>query len=335
MVDEGVSRTRLVIAFAILYFVWGSTYLGIRFAIETIPPFLMAGTRLMLAGVPLFIWSVWRAGHWPRPADWGKAAVVGGFLFLGGHGAVTWSEQFVPTGTAALLVSTLPLWMAILDSLRPGGAALTLKTAGGLAVGFLGVGLLVGPETILGGSRPDAVGAVVLLMGAFAWAVGSILSKMMKRLPSSMLSASMHMLSGGMLLWLLGLATGETGRFDLWAISTRSALSLFYLTIVGSLIGFSVFTWLLRVTTPARASTYAYVNPMVAVLIGWGFGGEAMNPRIVAGGVLIISAVVLILARPRAVANGAGATVREPQLADGPGKHGRTAAGLKPGKEVP
>ncbi len=344
MVDEGVSRTRLVIAFAALYFIWGSTYLGIRFAIETIPPFLMAGTRLMLAGVPLFIWSVWRTGEWPRPVQWTQAAVVGGFLFLGGHGALTWSVQFVPTGTAALLISTIPLWMTLLDSIRPGGAALTLKTVGGLSVGFLGVGLLIGPETILGGSRPDVVGAVVLMVGAFSWAVGSIFSKMINRLPSPMLSASMHLLSGGMLLWLLGLATGEAGRFDPGAVSTRSALSLFYLAFVGSLVAFSAFTWLLRVTTPARTSTYAYVNPMVAVLIGWAFGGEAMIPRVLAGGVLIISAVVLIMAPPRAGAKSTETTPREPQLSAGSGKYAspgpdkypRTGSGLRePEKEVP
>ncbi len=296
-------RARMIAAFAALYFIWGSTYLGIRFAIETIPPFLMAGSRLVLAGVPLFLWALARGHAWPRASQWLEAAVVGGLLFVGGHGAVSWSEQWVPTGAAALIIGTLPLWMAILDALRDGGAPIDRRTGGGLLIGFLGVGLLIGPEDVIGGPRPDPVASAVLLLGAFSWAVGSVLSRKLKRLPETGLATSMQLLTGGGLLWILGIATGEPGRFEPAAVSARSALALLYLAFVGSLIGFSAFSWLLRVTTPARVSTYAYVNPVVAVLIGWGLGGEALTPRILSGGLLIVSAVVLILARRRAGAS--------------------------------
>jgi drug/metabolite transporter (DMT)-like permease len=308
----GIScRWRVIAAFAAVYTIWGATYLFIRFAIETLPPFLMAGTRFLIAGGVLY-GVAWLSGATrPTRAQWGAAALVGGLLLLGGNGGVVWAEQSVPSGLAALLVAMAPLWMAVLDWVRPGGIRPSNGVALGLGLGFAGVILLVGPDELVGGGRVDPVGAGVLILASLSWAAGSVYSRHGQRPASPLLGTGMQMLAGGVLLLLVGSATGEWVGFDYRAVSLRSLASLGFLIAFGSLIGFTAYLWLLRVTTVARASTYAYVNPAVAVFLGWALAGEALTLRTLLAAGVIVAAVVVITthqARQAASAQSGAAT---------------------------
>jgi drug/metabolite transporter (DMT)-like permease len=294
MVDRPGSptRARIMTAFAAVYLVWGSTYLAIRFAVETMPPFLMAGTRFLLAGTCMIAWALWRGEPRPTRAMWRAAAIIGALLLVGGNGGVVWAEQHVPSGITALLVATVPLWMVLLDWLRPGGRRPSLAVIVGVAVGLGGLALLVDPRAGSGQANPQAAG--VLVCAALSWAVGSIYSKTASRPPSPILATGMQMLAGGALLTVLGLVAGESARFHLGAISTRSLLSWAYLVTMGSFVGFTAYVWLLRVTAPAKAATYAYVNPVVAVFLGWGLAGEPLTARTLVAAAIIVGAVALI-----------------------------------------
>jgi drug/metabolite transporter (DMT)-like permease len=289
----GESKGRVVLAFAAVYLLWGSTYLAIRFGVETIPPFLMAGTRHLVAGLLLYGWLRARGAARPEPRHWLSAIPIGGLMLLGGNGLVTWAEQRVPSGLAALIVASVPIWMAVLAGLEkrraPNGYVIF-----GLALGLAGISLLVLPAS-LGGERMEPLGAAALLLAALCWSIGSLASRRVP-LPSSTLTAvAMEMIGGGALLWITGLSFGEGLRLHLSAISVKSALSLGYLVVFGSLLGFSAYVWLLRVTTPARVSTYAYVNPIVAVLLGTLLGGEPLTLRIGLAATGILASVALII----------------------------------------
>jgi drug/metabolite transporter (DMT)-like permease len=296
-VETGVSRRAagIAAAFAVVYVVWGSTYLAIRFGVETIPPFVMAGTRHLTAGILLYAWMRLRGGARPERRHWKNAAVIGGLLLLGGNGLVTWAEQRVPSGLAALIVSSVPIWMAVFEGVekkrRPG-----VPVIAGLLLGVAGILVLVAPGHFAGNGHVDPVGAAALLVAALSWSFGSLYSRRAS-LPSSTLTATaMEMIAGGALLWLSGLALGEGARLQLSAISLKSALALCYLILFGSLLGFSAYTWILKVSTPARVSTYAYVNPIVAVLLGALVAGETVTPRVVLAAAVIVGAVALIIA---------------------------------------
>ncbi|HYR45791.1 MAG TPA: EamA family transporter [Thermoanaerobaculia bacterium] len=321
-VSTGVSprKAKLVAAFAAVYVLWGSTYLAIRFGVETIPPFLMAGTRHLTAGVLLYLWTRWRGGPRPSALHWRNAAILGGLMLLGGNGLVTWAEQRVPSGLAALIVASVPIWMAVLVGIekraRPGAAVIA-----GLLLGLGGIALLVLPGRFAGNGHVDPLCAAALLTAALCWSFGSLTSRRVA-LPSSTLSATaMQMIAGGTLLWAVGLLLGEGSRLRLAAVSARSAISLGYLVIFGSLIGFSAYVWLLKATTPARVSTYAYVNPIVAVLLGTLFAGEAFTLRIALAALVIVGAVGLIItARARPAARPAvSGKVSAPPVAAGAG----------------
>jgi drug/metabolite transporter (DMT)-like permease len=286
------TRARLVTAFAAVYLVWGSTYLAIRFAVESIPPFLMAGTRFLLAGACMVVWSLWRGEPRPTRAMWQAAAIIGGLLLVGGNGGVVWAEQHVPSGIAALLVATVPLWMVLLDWLRPGGRRPTMGVLLGVAVGMGGLALLVDPHAGSGQANPIAAG--VLVVAALSWATGSIYSKRASRPASPILGTGMQMLAGGALLIVLSLSLGEPSRFDASSVTTRSLLSWLYLVTMGSFVGFTAYVWLLRVTAPAKAATYAYVNPVVAVFLGWALAGEPLTGRTLVAAAIIVGAVALI-----------------------------------------
>src|SRR5690606_10508414 len=281
------SRASVVAAFAAVYTIWGSTYLAILFAIETIPPFLMAGVRFLIAGAVLYAWVRLRGAQRPPRQAWKHALVIGGLLLLGGNGAVVWAEQSVPSGVAALLVASVPFWMVLLDWLRPGGVRPTLGVLAGLLFGFGGIALLVGPGELGGGGVPP-LGAAVLVVGSFAWSVGSIYSRGVPHPEPPLLGTAMEMLCGGALLVAFGLLTGEGARLALDAVTLRSLLALLYLIVFGSLIGYSAYVFLLKVSTPARVSTYAYVNPVVAVLLGWAFAGEPLTLRILTAPAVIV-----------------------------------------------
>jgi drug/metabolite transporter (DMT)-like permease len=294
---DQVSRTKIVVAFAALYIIWGSTYLGILFAIETLPPFLMAGTRFLTAGCALFAWS-WphREGN-PTAPQWRAAAIIGGLLLMGGNGAVSWAEQFVPSSIAALLIAITPLWMVLLDWLWHGARRPGLFTALGLLLGFSGLVLLVGPAELLGAEGVYLPGAIALLAGSLSWSVGSIYSRRAPTPKGAMLGVGMQMICGGALLLLLGTLAGEWSRLDLAAVSLRSALAVLYLAIFGSIIGYTAYMWLLQVVSPARVATYAYVNPVVAVLLGWALAGEALTLRMGIAALVIVAGVALITSR--------------------------------------
>jgi drug/metabolite transporter (DMT)-like permease len=300
---------KIVAAFAAVYLIWGSTYLAIRFAIETIPPHLMASVRFLVAGAILYAWA--RARGAPRPTfpNWRAAVIVGGLLLLGGNGAVVWAETRVPSGVTSLLVATVPIWMALLDVRSNGGRRPAPAVIGGLVLGLGGLALLLAPGRLAG--RVDLLGAGALLVGSFSWAFGSILSRTAKLPKSGFLAAAMEMLAGGVWLLLFGLVTGQAGQLTMSALSAKSLASLAYLIVFGSLIGFTAYIWLLGATTASRVSTYAYVNPVVAVLLGWAFAGEAMTLRTMLASAVIVAAVALII---RYGARRAEAPVREGSL---------------------
>ncbi len=291
---DAPSQYKLIGAFAAVYIIWGSTYLAIKFAIETVPPFTMAGTRFLLAGTILY--ALARATGAPAPArTLGRSAlVIGALLLMGGNGAVTWSQQRIPSGVAALLVTITPCWMVLLDWLRPQGTRPTGPIVLGLLLGLGGVALLIGPEQLMGGGRVDLVGAGVLILGSLSWATGSIYSRHAEVPARPLLATGMQMLCGGTILLVAGQLTGEAARLDAGAISAKSILAFAYLVVFGAIVGYSAYVWLLRASTPARVSTYAYVNPVVAVLLGWALGGESITPRMLTAALIIIGGVALI-----------------------------------------
>ncbi len=263
--DRWLGRKGL--ALGSIYLIWGSTYLAIRFAIETLPPFIMAGTRFLIAGVLLYVVARGRGAPRPTRAQWRGAAIVGTLLLMGGNGAVTWAEQHVASGATALLVAMVPLWMVLLDWLRPGGRRPPHTVWVGIAVGFAGLALLVGPGHVVGGPG-SAMGVAALVVGTLAWATGSLLSRGLPHPESPLLGVGMQMLAGGSVLLAAGLLSGEAGHVVLQNVSTRSVLALIYLVLFGAIVAYSSYVWLLRVAPPAIVSTYAYVNPVIAGLPG-------------------------------------------------------------------
>jgi drug/metabolite transporter (DMT)-like permease len=299
--NEIPPRWQVVMAFAAVYLIWGSTYLGIHLAVESIPPFSMAGSRALVAGALLYVWARGRGATRPERIHWREAAIVGGFLLLGGNGLVSWAEQTLPSGVTALIVGSIPLWMVLLEWLWHSGPRPTVGTVSGLVVGFVGVGLLVAPAKLGSGERANSSTALVLLLGPLFWAIGSLYSRR-ARLPSSqLLGAAMEMLAGGALLMVAGAAFGEWKHFEFARVSTHSAIAWIYLTLFGSLVAFTAYVWLLKASTPARVSTYAYVNPVVAVFLGWAVIHEPITLRTMLAALAIIIAVVIIVTRSREV----------------------------------
>jgi drug/metabolite transporter (DMT)-like permease len=293
----------VVAAFAAIYVIWGSTYLAIRFAIETMPPFLMAGARFLTAGLLLFGWARLRGADAPTGRQWRASAALGALFLLFGNGGVVWAESRVPSGLASLLVAMVPVWTVLVSWRVPGGQRPTAGVVAGLATGFVGVGLLVAPSGMSAGGGVDHVGAAVLMASSLSWAVASVLSPRFSLPASAPMASSLQMLSGGALLVLAGAVTGELGQVHAADFSVRSLLAFLYLIVFGSLVGFSAFAWLLRVTSPSRVATYAYVNPAVAVFLGWAFAGEQLGGRTLVAAAVIVAAVVLITtARARAAA---------------------------------
>jgi drug/metabolite transporter (DMT)-like permease len=289
-------RLRLIIAFACVYLIWGSTYLAIRIAIETIPPFLMAGARFITAGLILLAFARARGAAWPSVRDWKSAAVVGTLMLVGGNGGVVWAEQTVPSSLAALIVAAVPIVTVALEWLRPGGERPGRATILGLVTGFAGVAILVNPFAH-DAARVNPAGAAALLVATVTWAAGSIYGKG-RGARNPIMGSGANMLAGGIGLLLAGLLLGEAPHLQLAAISTRSAVALVYLVLVGAVVGFTAFFYVMQHTTPAKATTYAYVNPVVALILGWAILDEPLTPRILLATVVIISGVVMITALP-------------------------------------
>jgi len=291
----------VTVAFGLVYVIWGSTYLGISYAVRTMPPLLMAGARFSLAGLILYLTSRARGAPRPTAAQWRNGAIVGTLLLLGGNGLVTWAEQRVPSGLTALLVATSSLWMVLL-AWAAGGRAPTRRAWAGIACGLAGVALLVGPGAT-GGARVDQPGAAAILLSALTWAIGTVIARRVDLPASTLLATGVQMLTGGTTLLLAGLAFGEGHRFVLAQVSRESAIAFAYLLFVGSLVGYSAYTYLVAHTTPARLGTYSYVNPVVAVLLGWAIAGEAIGARTVLAMAVIVLAVMILSLRARPVAD--------------------------------
>jgi drug/metabolite transporter (DMT)-like permease len=291
--------TMLVLAaFAAVYIVWGSTYLAIRIAIESFPPLLLAGCRHLLAGLILYPIVRWKTGVRPTAAHWRAAVVTGILLLCLGNGGVCWAEQKVPSGVTALLVATVSLWLVIVDWLRPGGTRPVPRVVAGLVMGFAGLVLLVGPAHLGGSKRVNLVGAVVLLLASFFWACGSLYSKHGGMPSSPLLGVAMQSLSGGVVLWITGLLAGEYHSLHLAAVSMRSWLALGYLVVFGSGIGFTAYIYILKKSTAAKVATYAFVNPVVALFLGWLIAGESITLRTALAAMVILTAVILVITAP-------------------------------------
>lgn len=290
------TRLQLLLGFACIYIIWGSTYLAISWGVSSIPPFLLGAVRFVIAGGMLYAWSRWRGAPRPTTLEWRNAAIVGGLLLMCGNGAVVWASKRVDSGVVSLLVATVPLWVVICEGFqgkRPRAAQLL-----GVAIGLFGVGLLVLPA---GGQRSavDPLGAVVLSLGSLAWTAGSLFSRTAALARPASLASGMQMLAGGGMLLVLSALTGEPGRFDMTQVTWSSSLSLLYLITFGSLIGFSTYMWLLKVASPTAVGTYAYVNPLVAVLLGVVLGGERLPPQAFVAMIVIIGGVAMVSLAPQ------------------------------------
>ncbi len=288
----GPSRSRIVLAFAIVYLVWGSTYLGIRFAIESIPPFLMAAARFLIAGAVLYAWSLREGGAAPTRRQWWNATVVGILLLTFGNGLVTWAELKVPSGIAALIVAAMPVWLVLFEAVRPGGTRPTVLVLAGVALGLLGQVVLIGPSTK--GAAVNLVAVVALVIATMSWAAGSLRARLVDLPASRSRTTAMEMLGGGVGLLIIGLLHGEAPALLAADLTSRSLLALGYLTVFGSLLAFTAFVWLNTHVAPARVATYAYVNPVVAVFLGWLLAGEPVTTRTLLGAGIIVGAVVMI-----------------------------------------
>ena len=284
-------------AFAAVYVIWGSTYLGIHIAIQSIPPLTMAGSRSLIAGLILYAAMRLRGAARPSPTHWRDATIIGALLLLGGNGGVSWAQQTVASGIAALIVAATPLWMILIDWFRPSGRRPGLPVFVGLAVGFAVVALIALGRDRFGHRLVDPVGAAVLLFATVSWASGSVFSRHARQPASPLLAIGMQMIGGGIALLIAGAAIGEMPRIHPMAFSHASIVAFIYLTLAGSLVGFTAYVWLLQVSTPARVSTYAYVNPLIAVLLGCLVLGEPLPGRVLLAGGLIVAAVVLITFR--------------------------------------
>ena len=291
--ERRASGLSIALGLACIYLVWGSTYLGMRVAIETLPPFLMGGVRFLLGGAVLLVWA--RAAGVPRPTarQWANAAVAGLFLFLGGNGGVAWAmdTEKVPSGLAALTVATTPAWMVVLDWAW-GGRRPRAVVGLGILVGLAGVGVLAGGGADAGGV--SVAGAVALTAASASWAVGSVFARHADLPRSPGLTTAMEMMTGGVGLAAAGAALGEHARFDPAGVSPASAVA-FVLLVAAAVLALSVYTWLLGVADPGLIGTYAFVNPVVAVLLGWAVAGEKLSGRVGAAAALVVLGVALIV----------------------------------------
>ncbi|MDQ4120901.1 MAG: EamA family transporter [Acidobacteriota bacterium] len=286
-----------IAAFAAVYLIWGSTYLAIKYALETLPPFLMAGTRFLVAGGTLYAIARFSADYEkPTLRQWRTSLIVGILLLMGGNGGVVWAQKYIPSGLAALLVAVEPLWIVLLNWLYLKAERPNLKVILGLVLGFLGIWLLIGNGIAVDGSTgwTQIFGALLVIGAAFSWACGSLYGLKAPSPKSPVLASGMQMLSGGTVMFLFGSVNGEWAQFNPSMVSANSILALSYLIVFGSIVAFTAYSWLLKNASPSIVSTYAYVNPVVAVLLGWALANETLSLQMLVGAVVIIGSVALI-----------------------------------------
>jgi drug/metabolite transporter (DMT)-like permease len=286
------SRLLLVLAFAAVYIVWGSTYLAIHVVVDTLPAFTSAAIRFVIAGGLLLMLLAVKGTQLPSPAQWRHSLISGTLMLVGGNGLVVWAEKSISSSLAALLVALAPVWFALLDWLRPGGVRPQLKTVMGIVVGFIGVAILVRPgDNAAGNTVP---GSIAVVFAGLCWAGGSLYSKYSPNSGSPWMNAAAQMLCGGAGLAVVGLLLGEPAATPWGQVSAASVISLLYLIVFGSWIGFSAYLWLLRNVSATQVSTYAYVNPVIAVFLGWAFLEETITSSMIAGAMVVLAGVAII-----------------------------------------
>jgi drug/metabolite transporter (DMT)-like permease len=285
---------KTLLAFAIIYFVWGSTFLAIRIGVREVPPLILAAMRFLVAGVVLYGWMIARGARSPSGPQWGSASLLGIVIFVFDYGLLFWAEQRVPSGIAAVMLATIPVFMALSEIILLRTQTLTVRLVLALLIGIGGVAVLMSRLLNLGGAPIDKVGAMALIFASMSWSVASALTRKLPLPPSKVMSSGAQMLAGGVFLALTAAALGEFRNFHPWAVSRGAWLSLLYLIVAGSIIGFTAYVWLIHHESPTKVGTYAYVNPIVAVLVGYFFGGEALSLRTILGTVLVLISVLVI-----------------------------------------
>jgi len=285
---------KTLLAFAIIYFVWGSTYLAIRVGVREVPPLLLAAMRFLVAGLVLYGWMVAQGERSPNPRQWASVSLLAILIFLIDYGLVFWAEQRVPSGLAAVMMATIPVFMALSEIIFLRTQRLTVRLALALLVGIGGVAVLMSRSLNLGGAPIDRAGAVALIIAAMSWSIASALTRKLPLPPSKVMSSGAQMLAGGVLLALTAAALGEFRNFRPWTVSRGAWLAFLYLIVAGSIIGFTAYVWLIHHESPTKVGTYAYVNPVVAVLVGYFLGGETLGLRTILGTLFVLISVVVI-----------------------------------------
>ena len=285
---------KTLLAFAIIYFVWGSTFLAIRIGVHEVPPLLLAAMRFLVAGLALFGWTKMRGEHSPDRRQWTSAFLLAFLIFVLDYGLLFWAEQRVPSGLAAVMMATIPVFMALSEIILLRTQKLTLRLTVALVIGIAGVAVLVSRSLNLGGAPIDRAGAVALIIGAISWSIASALSRKVPLPSSKVVSSAAQMLAGGILLTVASALRGEFSNFHPMAVSLGAWLSLLYLIVAGSIAGFTAYVWLIHHESPTKVGTYAYVNPVVAVILGYFLGGEAIGLRTILGTAFVIVSVVVI-----------------------------------------
>jgi drug/metabolite transporter (DMT)-like permease len=292
------NRTLFFLSFAAVYFIWGSTYFAIRIGLESLPALLVPAMRHLSVGLVFYPIFRYVSREKPSAAQWRAAIVTGCLLLTVGNGIVSWAEQFVPSGITALLVATVTLWMVLLDWLRPGGSRPAPRVFAGILLGFAGTALLVGPKSLGGSGRVSPFGTLLLVLASLAWAYGSVYSKHHPVPNSAMLGVAMQCLAGGLALLILATFSGELHSFHWASVTTRSWLALIYLAVFGSAVAFSAYVYLIKHSSSTHLGTYAFVNPVVALLLGWSLGGEPISLRTILASAIILGAVILVITAP-------------------------------------
>jgi drug/metabolite transporter (DMT)-like permease len=287
-------KLQIALAFLAVYVIWGSTYLAIRFVIQDFPPFMMAGMRFLIAGALLYALVRLRGVPGPKPLQWVPAGIVGTLLLVFGNLGIVLSERTVPTGLVSILVAMVPIYVAILDWLRPGGKSPTMRVIAGLVLGALGIVFLIGPSNITGGHSVDITGLIFLTVGSISWSAGTLYSRYVRWEVSPLMATAMQMLFAGGALSAISVGIGEPSHFNIAQVGTRSILSLVYLITFGSIVGFTAYIWLLNHVNPSRVATYAYVNPVVAVFLGCALNGEKFTTEMMFAAAIILTAVWFI-----------------------------------------
>jgi drug/metabolite transporter (DMT)-like permease len=290
---------QILLAFAIIYFVWGSTFLAIRVGVREVPPFLLAAFRFLAAGLALYLWMLARGERSPTLRQWSSAFLLAILIFVLDYGLLFWAEQRVPSGIAAVMMATIPLFMALSEIVFLRTQRLTIRLGSALLIGIGGVAALTSNSLNLGGAPIEFAGAVALLIAALSFALSSSLTRKLPLPSSKVMSSGAQMLAGGILLALTSAALGEFRGFHPWTVSRAAWLSLLYLIVAGSIVAFTAYVWLIHHESPTKVGTYAYVNPVVAVLVGYFLGGEALGARTILGTLLVLISVVVITTTPK------------------------------------